>query len=239
MVKIDNNIIKWVWLDIDDTLIDFETNSLNALREVYHSFDLSRYFADCQDWIDLYHRHNKALWVDYSKGDIDQPFLRMERFRRPLVDAGCDDETARKLSDALDPVYLDILGRGQAVIAGAHELLDYLRGRGYKIGVLSNGFKGVQQLKLDTTGMTPKIDLVVLSDDIDVNKPDVRLYEYAMSQSGCDVPSSHIMIGDNPDTDIAGAVNAGWQSILFSPSAEAKNAHENVISTLLECIEVL
>ncbi len=239
MLPINKDIIKWVWLDIDDTLIDFETNSLNALREVYTGFNLDRYFNDCQDWVDLYHRHNKELWVDYNKGDINQAFLRMERFRRPLVEAGCPDDVARQLSLDLDPIYLDILAHGQAVIEGSHRLLDYLREKGYKTGVLSNGFKGVQQLKLDSTGMASKIDLVVLSDDIGINKPDVRLYEYAMKQSGCATPTSHIMIGDNPDTDIAGAVNAGWQSILFSRDKNDKNAQVRVISTLLECIELL
>lgn len=228
-----------MWLDIDDTLVDFQANSLNALRLVYDQFNLSRFFNERQQWIDLYHAHNQSLWIDYNNGHITQSYLRMERFRRPLAQAGCPDDTARVLSDMLDPVYLDLLGRGKITIPGAHELLTHLRVRGYGIGVLSNGFQGVQQLKLKSTGLDAMIDLVVLSDDIGINKPDVRLYRHAQLLSGCNTPSRHLMIGDNPDTDIAGALNAGWQGVLFNPHGVPECPGCMEVSSLIECVRLL
>ena len=98
---------------------------------------------------------------------------------------------------------------------GAKTLLDTLAAKGYKIGVLSNGFKEVQYDKLRSAGVLEMIDCMVLSDEIDVNKPDKRLFDYALQKAGTTAAES-ILIGDNPDTDIKGAINAGWKAIFFN-----------------------
>ncbi len=112
-----------------------------------------------------------------------------------------------------DTLYLDYLAREKALMPGAIDLLRTIRDRGLRIGCLSNGFKEVQFRKIRTAGLEPWIDLVVLSDDIGVNKPDRRIFEYAMERSGDTDPTHHLMIGDNPDTDIRGALGAGWHAV--------------------------
>ena len=59
------------------------------------------------------------------------------------------------------------------------------------------------------------IDVVVLSDDIGINKPDRRIFDHALRKAGATAEES-IIIGDNPDADIKGAVDAGWKAIYFN-----------------------
>lgn len=212
----------WIWFDLDDTLWDFSGNSLKALAEVYGAYSLDRLWPTLQEWYDSYHAVNSELWVEYAHGRISRDYLRMERFRRPLVGAGCPDGEARRLSAQMDTDYLARLGRMTATVPGARGLLERLRPY-YNIGVLSNGFRPVQYDKMKSAGIYGLIDCTVLSDEIEVNKPDPRLFDYACRKGGTDADRC-LLIGDNPETDIAGALNAGWQAVLFCPAAAGGTA---------------
>lgn len=216
--------IKTVWFDLDDTLIDFRTNSRAALRIVYDSVEPIRLlFADAEAWTERYEFHNHLLWDQYSRAEIDRDTLRMERFRLPLAEAGMTDAEARRLSEFLDTYYLDRLAEQKNLIPGAIELIDAIKNRwpDIRIGVLSNGFADVQHRKIRNAGLEDKIDLTVLSDDIDVNKPDRRLFEHSARMAASEQPDSNLLIGDNPTTDIAGALGAGWHAVWFDRTGDA------------------
>lgn len=243
MVIYNNKPLSWVWLDLDDTLIDFHANSRTALAAIYHELGFNSLWPDPQAWIENYENHNTALWSLYSAGAVTRDVLRMERFRRPLRDAGMNDSEARKLSHSLDPIYLDKLAEGHILVPGALHLLRSLRQAETKIGILSNGFEDIQYRKINNTGLSPYIDLTVLSDEIGVNKPNPEIFRYAMQRSGELNPDRHIMVGDNPATDIAGAIAAGWQTIWFSRDNTAPAAYHHpgvaVCSTLDEVTTLL
>ncbi len=216
-MRYNGNDITWVWLDLDDTLIDFHTNSRKALANTYHLAGLERWFESPEQWTERYEHFNYPLWDRLAKGEITTPYLRMERFRLPLVEAGMEDSAARELSLKLDPLYLDCLANEKATVKGAFELLEKLRATGVHTGILSNGFADVQHRKIRRAGIDSYIDETVLSDDIGIQKPDIRLYRHAMERSGDMCETHHLMIGDNPSTDISGALNAGWSAILLQP----------------------
>ncbi|MGM9852664.1 MAG: HAD family hydrolase, partial [Muribaculaceae bacterium] len=182
-----------------------------------------RYSLDCfwpteRQWLDDYHVVNDELWHLYSRGEIARDVLRMERFRRPLASAGCAEAEAREMSAMLDGVYLALLGGMSGTVPGAHEVLNRLRPY-YNIGILSNGFAEVQYGKMASAGLSPLIDCVVLSDEIEINKPDRRLFDYACRKAGTEAGRC-LLVGDNPDTDIAGATGAGWKAVYFCPRTE-------------------
>lgn len=235
---IDPSLTDMVWLDLDDTLIDFRTNSRRALSRLYDERNLARYFDNRDRWIETYERHNHILWSDYAAGSIDQPTLRMERFRRPLTDGGASQSDARHLSEEFDTLYLDFLAQETKLVDGCMDLLIRIRKAGLPIGILSNGFTEVQHRKIRNCGLLPYIDIIVLSDDIGVNKPDVRLYRHAMRRSGFEVPERHLMIGDNPYTDIAGALDAGWQAILLMPGYVPEQMPRCAVAPALDDIKV-
>lgn len=207
-----------VWVDLDDTLIDFTTNAHSALCRMWADEPLlQRLFDSAEVWARRYEEYNMALWAEYNVGRISREFLRMERFRRPLAEAGLGDAQAREVSARYDVLYLDYLSTEKAQMPGAMRLLERLRKCGVRIGCLSNGFKEVQYRKMHAAGLDGKIDLTVLSDDIGVNKPDRRIFDYAMQRSGDADPEHHLMIGDNPETDIGGALAAGWGAVWYHP----------------------
>lgn len=209
-----------VWVDLDDTVWDMRGNSELCLGELFAEEGIDRYFTDHETWSRIYHEINLGLWQRYSRGEITRDYLRRERFASPLRMAGVGHDEAVRLSDYYDKAYLSRLGRKTALVDGARDFLDYLRGRGYGLGVLSNGFKEVQYDKMRSGGIADYFDVVVLSDEIEVNKPDRRLYDYALVKAGS-ADRLNIMVGDNIETDIAGAINAGWPAIWYNPRREA------------------
>lgn len=66
--------VKWVWFDLDDTLIDFHANSRLANAIIYREAGLDRYYATPEQWIEAYEGHNRLLWERYSRGEITQVF---------------------------------------------------------------------------------------------------------------------------------------------------------------------
>lgn len=79
--------VTWVWLDLDDTLIDFHTNSRAALRLLYEAEGLDRFWSIPETWIAAYEAHNHLLWDRYSRAEITQDFLRVNRFAGPIAHA--------------------------------------------------------------------------------------------------------------------------------------------------------
>lgn len=218
MLKFIDKVISAVWIDLDDTIIDFKANSRIALGRLYESEGLGRYFESEQDWIRLYEAHNYDLWGQYASGEISQEQLRMERFMRPLSDRGVAACNAMRMAPNLDRVYLDRLAEGSVLIDGAVDLLSYLRDGGVKIGILSNGFKDVQHRKIENAGLNGYFDFVVLSDDAGITKPAPGIFAYAMKIAAEHVPGQQLMIGDNRQTDICGAISSGWNAIMYDRS---------------------
>ena len=205
---------KDLFLDFDDTLYDTYGNAVIALNETYELFHLERYFSDPQVFYDAYWSVNIDLWSRYSKGEIDRPYLIVERFRRPLS-VGKGLEVTKELCLEMSDKFLEFCASKPGVIDGAHELMDYLKQKGYRMHMCSNGFHEVQYKKLAACGLRDYFDTIILSEDAGVNKPSPFYFDYALRQSGASRETT-LMIGDNLQSDIFGALNAGIDAMLFN-----------------------
>lgn len=217
----------YIFFDLDDTLYDFAASSLIGLGNLYENYALDAYFPSKGQWIDCYHKHNRALWELYNAAKIDQAKLRRDRFFLPLSEglsimcgeiSESEQAEIERLTRQLDTVYLDELAATGLLLPGAKATVEALRAKGHKIGILSNGFCGVQEMKLRSSGLDALVDCVVLSDEVGINKPARGLFDYALKKSGAKIDEA-VMIGDNPATDIVGAVASGWNAIYYSPSS--------------------
>jgi putative hydrolase of the HAD superfamily len=213
---------KDLFIDFDDTLYDTHGNAVIALSETFELFQLERYFADPQVFFDAYWWANIDLWGRYSKGEITRDYLIVERFRRPLCEsealrAKCEGSASEFKDYALEmgDKFLDFCASKPGVIDGAHELMEYLKGRGYRMHMTSNGFHEVQYKKLAACGLRDYFDTIILSEDAGVNKPSPLYFDYALKMSGAERETT-LMIGDNLQTDIQGALNAGIDALLFN-----------------------
>ena len=91
-------------------------------------------------------------------------------------------------------------------------LLKELKARGYLTGVITNGPSVLQNHKMDTSGLRPYCDIVVVSGDEGVHKPDPRLFEITAERLGVK-PQECVYVGDHPINDIQGALSAGMGAI--------------------------
>ncbi len=213
-MKIVNRKYTDLFIDFDDTLYDTYGNAVIALRETFEKFRLDRWFPDPQVFYDAYWAANIDLWSSYSKGEITRPFLIVERFRRPLSKGEGLDVT-ESLCLEMSDVFLDFCSCKSGVIDGAHELMDHLKSKGYRMHMTSNGFHEVQYKKLAACGLRDYFDTIILSEDAGANKPSKAFFDYALQRSGAS-PVTTMMIGDNLQTDILGAMNAGLDAMLFN-----------------------
>ena len=205
---------KDLFIDFDDTLYDTYGNAVIALRETFDYFQLKRYFSDPQVFYDSYWEANIDLWSRYSRGEITRDNLIVERFRRPLSE-GKGIEVTKEFCLEVSDRFLDFCSNKPGVVDGAHEVMDYLKKKGYRMHMTSNGFHEVQYKKLAACGLKDYFDNIILSEDAKYNKPSKAYFDYALKIDGAQ-SDSVLMIGDNLNTDILGALHAGLDAMLFN-----------------------
>ena len=229
---------KDLFVDFDDMLYDTHGNSVIALRETFEAFSLERWFPDPQTFYDAYWLANIDLWTRYSRGEITRDYLIVERFRRPLSE-GRGLEITEALCLEMSDRFLEYCSTKSGVVEGAHELMDYLKGRGYRMHMTSNGFHEVQYKKLAASGLRDYFDTIILSEDAGANKPSKAFFDYALAKSGASVDTT-MMIGDNLQTDIIGARDMGLDTILFNrwdvPPSEIPT---HTVAALREIMQIL
>jgi putative hydrolase of the HAD superfamily len=199
-----------LFFDLDHTLWDFEANSRQTLEELYHSLNLKE--RGIHDF-DLFHKnyiiHNDKLWERYRNGFIKVDELRWKRMWLTLLDFKIGDEP---LARKMDILFLDALPTRRLLFPYTLEILDYLSGKGYRLHLITNGFEKTQHSKLQHAGLTKYFTQVITSEGSNSLKPHKEIFEYAFRVAGAE-KSESIMLGDNVEVDIQGAINAGIDQV--------------------------
>jgi putative hydrolase of the HAD superfamily len=203
-----------VFFDLDHTLWDFESNSRATLRQLYELFALSRHgVSDVQGFIASYEFENERCWAEYRAGSMKREVLRIERFIRALARfEQADPHLAAQIADA----YVDLSPKKTQLMPGCLDILEYVKSKGYRLHILTNGFREVQYRKLDGSGLSPFFEHVFTSEEVGFNKPHRLAYERALIRASA-APESTWMIGDSLEADIIGAQKVGLTTVLYHP----------------------
>lgn len=105
-------------------------------------------------------------------------------------------------------------------------VLQELKRRGYRIGIITNGRRLIQHRKLDLCGIKPYVDTVLVSGEEGVHKPEAELFLRAAARL-CVAPERCIMVGDHPLNDIAGALGAGMKALYVNTTGRTEHP-ENI-----------
>ena len=203
---------RYLFFDLDHTLWDFDTNAREAIYDTFIDFGLSATINDYNIFFTTYEKHNKRLWAEYEAGNLKKELLRPLRFHLALKDFGIDDfSMAEKFGEA----YVTRCPRKTTLFPGVIEVLDYLKPH-YTMAIITNGFAEVQQVKITACGLAPYFSRVFISEILGYQKPRPEIFHAALTAFHAKKKEC-LMIGDNPENDIAGARNYGIDQVFFNP----------------------
>lgn len=202
-----------LFFDLDHTLWDYDRNVQESLSEIHHLYQLENMgIKDASAFINSFYNVNFKLWALYDVGKIDKDSLREKRFKLVFENAGADANAVPKV---MEEDFMHRTSSKPHVLPYTFEILEYLKPK-YRLHIISNGFNESQAKKMDASGLTPYFDLVVTSETTGHKKPDPRIFQFAMDKLGTNSAAS-IMIGDNPNSDILGAIRANIDNVYFDP----------------------
>ena len=205
----------WILFDADETLFTFD--EFGGLQRMFLDYSVTFTAEDFQD----YQAINKPLWVDYQNGAISALQLQHQRFE------GWSERLSVPAGD-LNAAFLNAMAEICVPLPGAVSLLNTLKDK-VKIGIITNGFTALQQIRLERTGLRDYFDLLVISEQVGVAKPDRKIFDYTFEQMGQPPRDRVLMVGDTAESDILGGINAGIATCWLN--AHGRSLPEGIMPT--------
>ena len=202
-------MIKYLFLDFDNTILDFSKAEAVAIRKTMRQYgleptdELAARYSAINDW------HWKAL----ERGELTKPEVITGRFAVFFSEQGIDVDAA-----AVAKTYETYLSQGHWYLPGAEEAVkEKLFGK-YRLFLASNGTPVVQHGRMTSADLYPYFEQSFISEEIGYNKPAKEYFEIAFSRIPGFKREECIMVGDSLTGDIQGGKNAGLRTVWINPS---------------------
>lgn len=204
-----NTTITDIFFDLDHTLWDFDKNSEMAFDRIF-----SEKYSEVrvEDFIEKYAPINQACWKLYQEDKITHQELRYNRLKLSFeaLDYTISDDNINQIAND----YIAFLPDNNHLFDGTIEVLEYLKPK-YKLHIITNGFANVQDRKINNAALGGYFATITNSESAGVKKPNSIIFDYAVNLAQTSKEKS-IMIGDDFDADVNGALNAGLDAIFFN-----------------------
>lgn len=207
-------MIEFLFLDLDDTILDFHKAERLAIAKTFRTFGLEPTDAV----LDRYHVINRQHWERLEKGEITRQQVLTGRFQVLFAEMGIPAE-----ADAVAKSYEHNLGIGHYFLPGAKEALDAILGK-YRLFLASNGTASVQHSRLTSAGLYPYFEQVFVSQDLGANKPSKEFFDACAARIPGYRRENALMVGDSLSSDILGGKNAGMKTCWVNPAGAAPRA---------------
>ena len=204
-------MIKAVFVDIDNTLLDFDAYVREIMKEGFAHFGLKPYEPYMAQ---VFMTENNKLWNRIECGEISISELRQTRWDTifKALDIDFDGPTFEKY-------FVEQIMDSAIPVEGAHELLEGLKGR-VTLCSASNGPYNQQMHRLGKADMLKYFDACFISDDIGHSKPAAEFFDEAFKRlkehKGMDFkPQEVLMIGDSISSDMKGGTGYGMKTCYY------------------------
>lgn len=196
-----------LFLDVDNTLLDFYAAEDFAVRRVLKKHSLP--FDDLT--VKLYSGINQSYWERFERGEIPKRDIFEGRFKTLLETLGKEGDIA-----AISKEYCSYLSEGYYKVDGAIEILEYLKGKGYKLYATTNGLSSTQFKRIKNSGIEPFFDKIFVSEEAGHQKPEKEYFGYVIANIPEKDISKMLIIGDSQSSDILGGINSGIDTCWFN-----------------------
>lgn len=233
-------LIKLVLMDLDNTLLPFQSYWEEANKDVFHSSHLTKNL-DYHKFLSLFKRYDKELWNLHSQNVISLDELRQQRLIKTLNDFQMDI-TVEESQQYFQEFFQNLLDR-IAPDFTLHHLLTSIKSH-YELAILTNGKKSEQKEKIKRMGLDQiiKPTHIFISEEIGYEKPDPKAFYYVLDKLNKNREEA-IYVGDSWLNDIEGSVKAGLKAVWIHPSSTLPDPsyHSKVYicPSILELEEVL
>jgi len=203
-------MIKFVFLDIDDTVLDFHKAEAEAVKKTLRHLEIEPTPAV----VTRYSEINDAQWKLLEQGRLTRAEVKYRRFKLLFdeLDVVRDAEYARTY-------YEEALSHGHFFMPGAEALLESLFGR-YELYAVSNGTTTVQNGRMESAGIKRYFQRIFLSEEIGEVKPSRAFFERCFAEIPHFDRKMAIILGDSLTSDIQGGINAGIKTCHYCPRGE-------------------
>lgn len=230
--------ITHIFFDLDHTLWDTEKNAKESLCELHKEIKIEEeYGIPFEVFHDTYQKHNDILWKKYAKHEVSKEEVRINRFKFSLEEFNIHND---HINEFFASHFVTRTPLKKNLIEGALDLMESIKGK-YELSIITNGFKEVQYIKMEESGLRKYFNHIFISEEVGHNKPSPDIFKFAMNKSGADLAENCLMIGDSLEADIVGAVNAGMKAIYLCPEKTVNAQHEDylIVKELLEIKNIL
>lgn len=199
-------MIRFLLLDIDDTLLDFAEQEKDALGKTFSHLGLPL----TPEMLQRHRQITVELWQRHDRGACTRDDVIYGRFRMLF-----DEFNLQADPVTVEHTYQAFLCRGAFPIAGAKEALARLA-RQYAIYGVTNGLVETAVPRLEKAGMMPFFRAVFVSDTIGAHKPEAEFFHRCFARIPDFDPACAMIIGDNLQTDIRGGLHVGLKTCWFN-----------------------
>ena len=200
-------MIEFVFLDLDDTILDFGKQERWAIVRTLCDFGIE----PTEDVIARYVAHSEYCWRAMERGELPRSEVRVLRFRRLFEEIGADADPA-----AVSESYTRNLGEGHYFLPGAKEAVENLSKK-YRLFLATNGSLSVQHSRMTSAGLYPYFEQCFVSENLGHHKPNRAFFDEAFARIPGFDPAKAIMVGDSLTSDIQGGINASIRTCWINP----------------------